>query len=249
MGQADYLANLIRLHQGLPRKGPGLDSCTLRALRACGPLAAGARILDLGCGAGAAALLLAQEGLGPITAVDLAEPFLAELQEWAKRQGLADRIATVCADFARPPFPGQSFDLLWSEGAIYNLGWEPGLRAWLPLLRPGGFLAITEAVWLEHDPPPEAVAAWASWYPAMTSVTANAEIARGLGLEVLETFSLPPDAWWNYYDPMQARCEEPAFRADPALAEVIREYQQEIACYSAHGRSYGYAFFILRKPG
>jgi len=245
----DTFALLTRLFAGLPRKGPGLESCTLRALAACGPLPEEAQAADFGCGAGAATLPLARRLDATIAAVDLSEPFLAELRAAAAEQGLGNRLATLCTDFAQPPFPEDYFDLIWSEGAIFALGWEAGLRAWAPLLKPGGCLALTEGVWLVDDPPPAAREAWARWYPAITSIAANAQVARDLGLEVVETFPLPADAWWAYLAPLEARCADPAVAGDPALAELVQQCREEIALYRAHGASYGYAFFVLRKPG
>ena len=33
------------------------------------------------------------------------------------------------------------------------MGFEAGLRAWEPLLKPGGYIAVTELTWLQPDPP------------------------------------------------------------------------------------------------
>lgn len=248
MAGADPFAALVRLYGGLARKGPGSEACTRRALAACGPLGEDPRILDLGCGAGAATRVLAMETGGRVAALDLAEPFLAELRAVAATEGLDDRIITVCADFSRPPFADAYFDLLWSEGAIYHLGWGAGLRAWRRLLKPGGCLAATEAVWLVEDPPAPARNAWSTWYPAMAGIEANAQAARELGFEVVETFPLPSEAWEEYYAPLEVRLGDPAFAGHPELAETIDECRQEIDLCRACGHSYGYAFFVLRKP-
>ena len=62
--------------------------------------------------------------------------------------------------------PG-SFDLIWSEGAIYNIGFRAGLEAWRPLLVKGGCMAVSEATWLTEDRPAEARAFWQEGYPAL----------------------------------------------------------------------------------
>jgi len=242
----DPLKDLIRLFSGLPRKGPGLEACTLRALQACRPLPRAPAVLDLGCGAGASTLVLARALGVPITAVDACGPFLEELKQHARERGLGDLVAPLSLDFNALPFQPDSFDLLWSEGAIFCVGWEEGLKAWKALVRPGGFMVLTEAVWFTEDPPAKARAAWERWNPAMGTMTQCAAVAEAAGLEVVDSFPLPPAGWWEYYEPLEQRCH--ACGDDPTLAETIATVQEEIAVYRECGESYGYGFFVFRKP-
>src|SRR4029453_8920749 len=124
--------------------GPGDHDCTARALALARPLPAQASVLDIACGPGMQTLDLAT--LLPdarIVALDNHAPFLAEAQRRAVAGGAADRIATVLGDIAALPVAAGSFDLQWCEGAAYILGLARALRAWRPLLRPGGRLALT----------------------------------------------------------------------------------------------------------
>jgi hypothetical protein len=57
--------------------------------------------------------------------------------------------------------PPESFDLGWSEGALYNLGLETALPMCAVLLRSGGYLAFAEAVWRTTYSPPEVREAFA----------------------------------------------------------------------------------------
>jgi len=237
--------DLARLFSSLARKGPGTEASTLRALQACQPLPPRPSVLDLGCGAGASTLVLAKALGVPITAVDACGPFLEELKQHAQEQGLGERIRPLCLDFTELPFPPASCDLLWSEGAIFCLGWEAGLKAWKSLVRPGGFMALTEAIWLTEDPPARARAAWDRWNPAMGTMAQCSGIAEAVGLEVVDAFALPPEAWWDYYVPLEQRCRECS--SDSTLAHVIGDIQEEIEVYRGSDGSYGYGFFILRK--
>lgn len=151
------------LHHNLPRQSPGSDATTRRLLELTGPLPRRPRVLDLGCGPGRAALLLAAEAGAEVTAVDLHRPFLDELREAAGARGLGDRIRTVRADMAElsgPDFPDGSFDLVWAEGSAYNIGFDTALRDWKRLLAPGGSLVVTECVWTTDAPTAEARAFW-----------------------------------------------------------------------------------------
>jgi serine/threonine-protein kinase HipA len=244
----DPFEALIRLFRDLPRKGPGTTASTLQALEACRPLPQEPAVLDLGCGSGASSLVLAQALGVQVTAIDACAPFLEELKQRAREQGLNELVRPVCKDIGHLDFPPGSFDLVWSEGAIYNLGWEAGLKTWKPLVRSGGFLALTEAVWFTDSPPEAARNAWSEWYPAIGIVEQGSALASSLGFEVVETFRLPREAWLEYFAPVEQRCREWASGADPALARTIAELEAEIELYRAFGDSYGYAFYILRVP-
>ena len=239
---------LVRLHAGLQRKGPGRAACTRDALARLGPhLPERPRVADLGCGSGASALVLAATLRVPVLAVDLDPGFITELEAQAAAGGLAGLIEARVGDIAEPPVGPASLDLIWSEGAVYLLGFEAGLARWRPLLRPGGCLAVTELSWFGDDRPPEAAAFFAEEYPAMASVEANDIRAQRAGFEVLETFPLPSDAWWDYYHPLLARCAELEPGADPPLAAAIAATRREVAIFERHAPSYGYVFYLMRR--
>jgi SAM-dependent methyltransferase len=238
---------LFRLFEGLPRQGPGSDACTRDALARLGALPATPRVLDLGCGSGRSTLVLAETLRTKVVAVDIHQPFLDQLLATALERGLEDLIEPRCADMAAPGVPAGSVDLLWSEGAIYFLGFEEGLRLWRPLLAPGGCLAVTECSWLSADPPTEAAAFFAEGYPGMAGVSENIERAGAAGFEVLDHFTLPPEAWWNdYYLPLEAQLDLLAADPDPALAAAIAETRREIDLFQRHGAAYGYVFYLMR---
>lgn len=119
-----------------------------------------------------------------ITAIDIHKPFLAEINEHSRRAGLSERIKTLLADMADPPIPEASVDLIWSEGALYNIGFESRLKRWLRLLRPGGFIAVTELTWLTDHPPQRAVEFWEAKYPAISNVDANLNKMRSARFEI-----------------------------------------------------------------
>ncbi|MEZ5365416.1 MAG: methyltransferase domain-containing protein [Bryobacterales bacterium] len=236
---------LFRLFAGLPRKGPGSEASTLRALRALSDLPPKPRILDLGCGAGAAAIVLARETGGHVTAVDVHQPFLDELERTAKAAGLAAQVTPRLQSMDALEDEPASYDLIWSEGAIYLIGFARGLRLWRPLLRSGGHVCVTEATWLTDDPPEGARAFWDAGYPDMGTIESNVERARAEGYDTLATFALPRSDWEReFYAPLRLRMDE--LRSDPAMADMISETDREIELYERFGDSYGYVFYVLR---
>ncbi|MGO4617551.1 class I SAM-dependent methyltransferase [Nocardia sp. 2YAB30] len=60
------------------------------------------------------------------------------------KQDLSERISTVNCSMDQLPFPDHSFDMIWAEGAVYNIGFDIALRAWRRLLIPDGVLVVTE---------------------------------------------------------------------------------------------------------
>lgn len=239
----------LDLHAGLPRQGPGSPEATARAWRALPDLPASPTVLDAGCGPGAQALELARLGAGRVLAVDRHAPFLEELRVRAAAAGLADRIEARHGDLARLDLPPGSFDLLWSEGALYAVGFEEGLRALRPLLRPGGLAAVTEATWFRPAPPEEVRGFWAREYPAMLDVAGSRARAEAAGYEVLSTFPLPEACWWRYYRPLEARLD--AWLADhpgdALAAAVVAAERAEIAICARYADWYGYTFHLLRR--
>ena len=236
------------LHQPLPQQAPGSDALTKRMLTSLPPLAAGARILDVGCGPGRQTLVLARESEAWVVAVDVLPPFLDVVRARAEEAELSDRIETHVMSMSEMSFDDASFELIWSEGAIYVMGFAAGLRAWRRLLRPRGHIVVSELSWLTKHPSREPVDYWAESYPGMLHIDDNAESARAAGYRVVEVVELPKSAWWNgYYDPLMARGDElrrKYVNDSDALAQIDIA-TRECALYRAHSASYGYVFYVL----
>lgn len=242
----------FELHEGLPQQGPGSAASTTRAWQALTEamdIRAVQDILDLGCGPGRQTLdllELSQEPDPRITAVDTYKPFTEQLARAAEAKA-PGRVTTVNADMGALPFDDASFDIIWSEGAIYVIGFETGLRAWRRLLRPGGGIAVTEISWLRPDPAPEARSFWEREYPGIASVDENLETMRRTGYHPVAHFTLPEADWWTgYYDPLKesARRFAQEHRGDGAASEVLALEEAEMDLFSRHADSYGYVFYI-----
>lgn len=242
-------ALFLELYGGLPRAGPGSDEATREALDRL-PAGRRRRVLDLGCGPGAQTLVLARSlPDAQILALDLLPLMAAECRRRAVAAGVGVRVRAVVADMGAPPAAAAAHDLIWSEGAIYNVGVERGLRSWRPLLAPGGCVAFTEAVWLRPHPPREIFEWWTAEYPAITDGDGVARAAAAAGYELLASFTLPASAWWDgYYRHLEAKI--PAFLADhagdEAAAAVARAAETELEMHRRWGEWYSYGFFVVR---
>ncbi len=238
---------LIELHRGLERQGPGDPSFSEHILSLLPELPPNPRIVDLGCGAGAGALILAKWFNTPVTAVDFSRPFLDELENHAKAQGLDHLIKTVEADMGDLNCPPASVDLLWSEGAAYNLTFEGALNTWRPLMAPDGIAVISEISWFTRKIPEPALEFWQEAYPQIATETENSELAKAAGFEVLGIHRLPSQAWWTYYyEPLKERMDALRPSANPVMQEVISETEFEIEFFEKYSDCYGYTFYLLQ---
>jgi SAM-dependent methyltransferase len=240
----------IELYGSLPRAGPGDSASTRRAFEMMRGLPSAPRILDLGCGPGVQTVDLLRLCAGKVTALDLLPQMIARVEEVAEQAGAADRLETIQADMNEVRLPAASFDVVWSEGAIYNMGFEDGLAKVKGWVKPGGRVAVTEPVWLVDDPPREARAFWQA-YPAIDSLAGKRAVVSRLGYEPVGDFVLPASSWNDrYYDPLERRAAElaPGWRGIREAEAVLAEAREEIAVFREHGDSYSYAFFVMRRP-
>jgi len=241
----------FEIHKDLPREGMGDSESTRRAFRKLSALPEEPVILDVGCGPGAQTLDLAELSDGVIYAVDTHQPFVDRLQEKVTEMELNKRIHVLNQSMKELKFPPASFDLIWSEGAIYIMGFEAGLRAWKPLLKPGGYIAVTELTWLKPDPPAEVKEFWNEGFPAMKSLEENLEIIHACDYYLIDYFVLPNSSWTdNYYQPMQGRINmlREQYHSDPDRLQQLDFEQEEIDIFNKYHEWYGYFFYIMQIP-
>lgn len=241
----------LDVQRGLPRQGPGLDESTLQALALCRGLPEHPAVLDIGCGPGMQTMALARALDGPITAVDVHKEYLDILKARAAAEGVSTPMDIRLADMSALPFPSESFDLVWSEGAAYIMGFAAALADWKRLLLPGGCIAVSELVWLRPDPPAEVAAFFAAEYPAMTDIATNLKTLEDCGYEPLGHTILPDEGWWrHYYTPLEAKLPEmrEKYAGDGDALAVIEMIAREIDMHRRFADWYGFVFFVGQKP-
>jgi SAM-dependent methyltransferase len=241
----------VDLHKRAARQGPGGDAETALAMGLAGLEGAGpTRIADIGCGTGASTLVLARMPGARITAVDLFPEFLQVLEERAAELGLSARVSTRACSMEALTFEDGAYDVLWSEGAIYNIGFEKGIRAWRRYLKPGGLLVASEITWTTASRPAEIQAYWEREYPEIDRASAKMRVLEHHGYAPVGYLVLPEHCWLdNYYAPLETELADFLERnghSEEARAIVDAE-RQEIALYRKYKHYYSYGMYVARK--
>lgn len=242
---------LIDLHKQGHRQGPGGDAQTeqvlnLGLLDRTAPL----RIADIGCGTGASTILLARLLNARITAVDFLQDFLDVLKHRAERAGVADKISILARSMDELPFADEELDVIWSEGAIYNIGFEKGVATWQRFLKTGGLLVASEITWLTDVRPAELQEHWDAEYPEIDVASAKIQILEKQGFTPIGYFVLPQSCWLDeYYRPMQARFEDFLLRNDNSeeARGIVAAEQHEIDLYERYKEYVSYGMYIAKK--
>lgn len=107
--------------------------------------AARSSVVDLGCGTGSLAVLLAEAG-HLVRGLDAAPAMLALARDKAARAGVA--VSFQEGDAAAPPFPERTADVVLVRHVLWVLpDPDAALARWVAMLKPGGLLVLVEGRW------------------------------------------------------------------------------------------------------
>jgi ubiquinone/menaquinone biosynthesis C-methylase UbiE len=243
--------NLIcEYFSSIDRQGPGSEEMTKLAIRYIKGLSAESKIADLGCGTGGQTITLAQNTPAKIVALDLFPAFVDKLKLQLKMLNLFDRVSAIIGSMDKLPFTDDEFDVIWSEGAIYNIGFQKGLAYWHRFIKNDGYVAVTEASWLTDNRPSEIEQFWTDAYPEIDTIPNKVKQLQNAGYVPIATFVLPEECWTsNFYAP-QKKAQEIFLRhhAGNTTAEGLIGYMRhEADLYTKYKRYYGYVFYIGKK--
>ncbi|MGE5456988.1 MAG: class I SAM-dependent methyltransferase [Methanococcaceae archaeon] len=238
----DYFSNT-------ERQGPGSPEMTLKALSFIEGLTGKSKIADVGCGTGGQTMVLAQNTEGEITGIDLRPDFIRQFNRNAHDRNLQNRVKGVVGNMENLPFQAEGLDLIWSEGAIYNIGFERGLNEWRKFLKPGGYIAVTENTWFGEERPVEIQDFWQKTYPEIDTIPNKVARMQKAGYLPVATFVLPETIWTDYYA-LQPQMQESflkKYKGNKSAEEFIDYQRYEAELYRKYKAYYGYAFYIGKR--
>jgi SAM-dependent methyltransferase len=234
----------------LERQGPGSPEVTIKALSFIENLNDRSQIADIGCGTGGQTMVLAKHAPGTVTGVDLFPLFIDLFRKNAETHGLQDRVKGIIGSMDDLPFEEEQFDLIWSEGAIYNIGFERGLREWKKFLRKGGYIAVSEASWFTAERPEEIEQFWQDAYPEIDTIPNKLSQMQNAGYVPVAAFLLPENCWTEHFYDHQVKAQEDflkKYEGNKTAADFIESERHETQLYYRYKEFYGYAFYIGRK--
>jgi len=187
------------------------------------------RILDIGCGSGIPTLELARLSQGEVIGIDIDQPALDKFSNRIKEAGLTNRVKAINCSMLDMDFADGSLDIIWSEGSVYAIGFESGLREWRRFLKSDGFMVI-------HD--------------EQGNIKEKLEQISNCGYELLGDFILSEAVWWTeYFAPLEKLIAESQTRYadDPKVLEELRQAQGELDMFKKHPERNRSVCFVMKK--
>ena len=232
------------------RQGPGSPEVTLQALGFIDNLTDQSLIADLGCGTGGQTMVLAQHAPGHITGLDFFPGFIDRFNSNARGLNLQDRVKGIVGSMDNLPFGEGELDLIWSEGAIYNIGFERGLNEWRKYLKTGGYIAVSESAWFTEERPAEIHDFWMEAYPQIDTIPNQVALIQKAGYLPVASFILPETCWTEHYFAPLVKAREKFLAKYPGnktAEELVAMSHHEEELYHKYKEFYGYVFYIAKK--
>jgi ubiquinone/menaquinone biosynthesis C-methylase UbiE len=187
------------------------------------------RILDIGCGSGVPTMELARLGQGEVIAIDIDQSALDNLTGKVRQAGLSDRVRAVNCSILDMTFPRESFDIVWSEGSIFVIGFNRGIQEWKRFLKPGGFMVI-------HD--------------EKGDVQEKLQQISQCGYKLLGYFTLSQETWWTeYFAPLEKLIAESqiSHASDPHTLEELGQARMELEMFRRNPERNNSVYFAMQK--
>jgi SAM-dependent methyltransferase len=167
-------------------------------------------ILDVGCGSGIPTIELAKISNGQVTGIDIDERLLSILRIRTKDEGLNNKVNVLNISISMMSFPKESFDIIWSEGAVFVIGFENSIKNWRKSLKTNGFLVL-------HDD--------------VKDKSKKLGLIEKYGYKLTAEFDLSFEIWWNeYYSKLEKFVEKykDKFSNDSELKAEIESDQNQL---------------------
>jgi len=207
------------------------------------------RVLDMGCGKGEPACLLAAAHGCRVVGVDFEPTFIKAARARAIEVGVGKFCEFIESEGSRHALDPQAYDLVMALGTsfIYN-GLEGTVKALAVALKPEGYMVVGEPYWKVESPPPEYLKREGVTVDTFASLTGTVARMKEWGFELVQFIRAGEDDWDGYeahhwWAIDQWRRENPAHSE---VKEVVRRMEFERESYLRWGEGLGWAIFVVR---
>jgi SAM-dependent methyltransferase len=215
--------------------------------------------LDVGCGTGYTACLLAKKYQVDVVAADITPTVLEEAKKRIAREKVSNKVKVIEADAHTLPFPSNTFDSVLAESVLVFCEKAKVSSEVYRVLKPDGIFGDNEATYV--TPPPVQLRSLASKLAGTdTEILQEDEwrgIYRGAGFEVIHSTVYPlrsTDLLKAFFDELRMdgirrrlsallkAFSDPIWRRTALMQWDTRQAMRQWLSYS------GYGLYVSRKP-
>ena len=231
-------------YNNLDRISPAGADTTLKALALVEFSTEEIAVLDIGCGVGDKTVLLANYfENSTVEAIDMFKHYLKVLDEKIKENKLDDRVFTYQMDMHDLDFANEEFDIVFANASAEIMGFKNALREWKRLIKPDGYLIISDITWLKK-PSAESKRFWKNVYDDVDTIENKIEQIRN-DYEFVGYVVVPKSDWKDYYTKLERNLN--SLKSDKSARDFVAQLKKEINVYRQNSDDYSYVFYICVK--
>ena len=151
------------------------------------------------------------------------------LNQKIEDMGLEKQVKTLNCSLFDLSFPDESFDIIWSEGSIFVMGFEKGLNEWKHLLKEQGFLVVHD----QYQDHPKKL-----------------ETIRKCGYKLLNSFVISHQTWeLDFYQPYENHLQrlKEEYKGNTEVQQTVQKEIHEISAFKEDSESLSSIFYVMEK--
>ena len=233
-------------YKDLDRLSPGSDDTTLKVIdKIKFNVDDELNILDIACGVGSSTILLANYYENSIVeGFDLFKHYVEKLDEKISDNNLSDRVFSYSMDMKDPDFANDEFDIVFCEAAIEIMGFKKGLAEWRRLLKPEGYMIVSDLSWLKI-PSAESRNFLNNIYSEVDTIENKISQINGLGYEFIDYVIVSKGDWKDYHKKLEKNLN--SLKGDKSAKDFVAQIKKEMENYRENSDDYSYVFYVMRK--
>ena len=137
----------------------------------------------------------------------------------------------------------EEFDIVFCEASIEIIGFKRGLKEWKRLLKPDGYMVVSDVSWLEN-PSSESRKFWKNTYSEIDTIKNKVQQIKNEGFEFINYVIVPKKDWNDYYNKLEKNLNK--LNSDKSAKDFISQLRKEIQTYRQNSDDYSYVFYLMK---